>query len=133
MTVKTGNPETDAMFVELAQLTRECLDVPNCLLPPEYVNGVSERNSDPNQRRTSLEFIHTRHKKLNKGPSQHEIDKAERARRVAMYAQQVVETGDGTQPPEGGFDYDVDESRQYENELKFCAFAVRAGAMEFED
>lgn len=135
MTVKTGNPTTDQMFVELSKAVRESFDVLNDHLPAEYVDNRSNNNSDPNQRRTSLQFIHTRHKKLApKGPSKHEIEKAEKARRIKLYAAQVVLNEKGeSHPPEEGFTYEVDEHKQYQRELQFCAGAVRAGWMNFDD
>lgn len=119
MTIKTGNPETDQMFVELAQLTRESLDISNDLLPEEYRDNRSKR--------TSLEFIHRRERKLNPGPSKAALEKAERARRVQLMAAKYENEG------EVDLTVEPDEDKLYRRELDFCAAAVRAGWMSFDE
>ena len=127
MAVKTGNPETDAMFFELAKLTRECIDVPNESLPDEYRDHRSET--------TSLQFLHTRFQKLNPGPSQSKLDEAERKRRVELYSSQLVMEEHSNQEPTlvKGFEYEIDERKQYLAELTFCGSMVKAGLMEFDE
>jgi hypothetical protein len=123
MTVKTGNPTTDAMFVELAKLTRECIDVPNEYLPSWL--------RDDRSKTTSLQYIHTHYEDLFEKPaSEHAKLKAEKARRVAAYAAQW---GDSAPDAEVEIQYEVDENLLYNRELNFCAAAVRAGWMEFDD
>ena len=128
MAVKTGNPETDQMFVELSKAVRESFEISNDLLPPHYRNNVSKH--------TSLQFLHTRTRKLNPGPSQHELDKAERARRVEImtdkYSWEQMKA-DG----EENFEFDLtispNEYKLYQKQLEFCAAAVRAGTMNFDE
>ena len=123
----TNNPETNALFAEYAKAIRESFDLDNDTIPAEYRDNRSKR--------TSLDFIERRHKKLNSGPTAHEIEKAEKARRVEQYAAQLEMRDVPGSEPElvTPFEYDVDEDKQYRAELQFCAGAVRAGWMTFED
>jgi len=57
--------------------------------------------------------------------SQHEIDKAEKAKRANSYRAQL-ETGDT-------FDYEEDEDRLYRNQMAFVGAMVNSGVLDADD
>ena len=74
--------------------------------------------------RTSLRGIANRVEREN-APSQHELDKMAKAKRIAVYAKQIANGGE--------IEYDVHERRLNNNMIQFCGHAVRAGFMDVED
>ena len=137
MAVKTGNPETDATFALLSIAIREGFDIPNDICPRDLIDKRTERNNEPNLRRTSLAFaLRKSNEKHEPKVSQHELDKAAKAERIANYGKQwdanpdVSETPAGT---EGGFDYDVDEMRLHTMQTAFCKAALSSPMMSPED
>lgn len=132
----TNNPETNALFEELRRDTLENFTLPNDQLHPECVDGRTVKCKSENNRVTSLAVAmrkFNRSKLADPVVSEFEKEKAERARRVQMYSQQMTDTPDGVQPPEGGIDFDVNDNRLYRKQLEFCAAAVRSGTMNFDN
>lgn len=70
-------------------------------------------------------------------PSQEAQLGSERAFRVEYYRSQTVFQGGEHdschQPPEGGFDYDVDEPQQHKYEIAFCSLMCKVGIMDEGD
>ena len=95
---------------------KECIEVPNSMLPEEYHN-----NRDGVRTLADLESMHNEATQ----PSQHQLDKAAKAERCEKYRQQWEANE--------SIEYDVDEDRLYKNELTFCKLASDAGWIEFDD
>jgi hypothetical protein len=111
--INTGNPETDHLFIELANEIAECLDVANSSLPEGF--------QDTRSKRTSLKSLKTKCVKIAKKDG-HKRLKAEKARRVALMRAQN-ERGEE-------LSYDVNERMLNNREIAFCAAAIRGGYME---
>ena len=95
---------------------KECIEVPNSMLPEEYHN-----NRDGVRTLADLESMHNEATQ----PSQHQLDKAAKAERCEKYRQQWEANE--------SIEYDVDEDRLYKNELTFCKLASDAGWIELDD
>jgi len=95
---------------------KECIEVPNSMLPEEYHN-----NRDGVRTLADLEAMHNKATQ----PSQHQLDKAAKAERCEKYRQQWEANE--------SIEYDVDEDRLYKNELTFCKLASDAGWIELDD
>ena len=93
----------------------DCLVVPNSWLPEEM-----------RDRRTSGRTLNSLNKKCEKRDAltPHQIEKMEKARRIASYAAQLEKSE--------SFEYDVDEDRLNDKMITFCSHAVRAGMMELD-
>ena len=119
MAVKTGNPETDKMFRELSHSIQSMLTIPNELVP-------DQRLCDKRSNETTLAHINRKHKKFyDAGPTEHELLKAEKAKRVEKYGRDV----DNDQP----IQYNEDEMRLYRAELAFASMLVKMGVIDFDD
>ena len=95
---------------------KECIEVPNSMLPEEYQNS-----RDGVRTLADLEEMHNEATQ----PSQHQLDKAAKAERCEKYRQQWEANE--------SIEYDVDEDRLYKNELTFCKLASDAGWIELDD
>ena len=116
----TNNPETNELFRELADCGFEIM---NCKI--ESTLGLdAEKYGDNRTDRTSLDGIANRVEREN-APSQHQLDKAAKADRIAVYAAQIAAGGE--------IEYDVDERRLNNAQIQFCGHAVRAGFMDADD
>jgi hypothetical protein len=111
--INTGNPETDHLFVELANEIAECLDIPNACLPKGF--------QDSRSKRISLKALKSKSAKADVKNS-HKRLKAEKARRVAVLAAQNAAGQE--------LAYDINERLLNNRELAFCATMIRAGIME---
>lgn len=103
------------ILLELRQQIRESIVVPNSWLPEDFHNV-----RDGGRTLANLEKLCTK----RDTPSAHQIEKAEKARRVEAYRAQL-ESGDS-------FTYDEDERLLNEKIVKFCARAVQVGMMELD-
>ena len=123
----TNNPETNKLFAELGQAVRDGFEVPNECLPKRFRDERGDA--------VSLSALERKMKKDQRIQSEHDRIKAEKARRVEQYAAQLVMEPSCNGEPEliQAFEYDVDEDRQYMNELKFCEKMVAVGIMSDED
>ena len=116
----TNNPETNKLFAELASCGFEIMND-----KIESTLGIDVATYGDNRTdRTSLDGIANRVEKEN-APTQHQLDKAARAKRVAAYSAQYA--------ADGHFDYDVNERRLNGKMIDFCGHAVRAGFMDADD
>tara|TARA_R110002051_G_scaffold216392_4_gene280700 strand:- start:359 stop:784 length:426 start_codon:yes stop_codon:yes gene_type:complete len=98
----------------LEQLKRdlmEAIEVPNHLLPEEYQN-----NRDGVRTLAQLDAMSTPKEDVL---SEHQIEKAEKAKRVEKYRQQWEENET--------IEYDVDEYKLHRHEMAFVKCAERAG------
>ena len=126
--IKTGNCETDKLFVLLSRAVREGFDIPNDICPADLIDRRTEKNNDPRQRRTSLAFaVRKSNEKWEPKVSQHELDKAEKARRIANYRKQWEAN------PEAELVYDADELRLNTMQIAFCKAALSSRMMSPED
>lgn len=131
MTVKTGNPETDALFVELREDTLANFTLPNDLLHDGLADKRTARCKSANNRVTSLAFALKRYEEQNDTtPSAHEIEKAEKLRRITAMRARLESQGEESEPE---LCDEIDEDLLYRKQLAFCAYAVRAGWMRFDD
>ena len=116
----TNNPETNKLFAELAACGFEIMN--NKI--ESTLDLDAKEYGDNRTDRTSLDGIANRVEREN-APTQHELDKAAKAERIAVYAAQIADGGE--------IEYDVDERRLNNNMIQFCGHAVRAGFMDADD
>ena len=116
----TNNPETNELFRELADCGFEIM---NCKIE-STLDLDAEKYGDNRTDRTSLDGIANRVEREN-APTQHQLDKAAKADRIAVYAAQIAAGGE--------IEYDVDERRLNNAQIQFCGHAVRAGFMDADD
>ena len=111
MTVKTGNAETDQLFVELAACG---FDIANDKIAIEaFANGNSDR--------TELAYIIAKQKRENAEQTAHQKAKTAKEKRIANYAAQWAAN------PESELEYDADDMRLNNSQIAFVGAAVRAG------
>lgn len=122
----TCNPETNKMFAELAQAVRESFDYPNAMIQNPNLR-------DDRSKTTSLQYIHKHYEAEFERETEHAKLKAEKARRVAAYAAQLEIDPNDPNEAVTPFEYEVDERKLNNKQLDFCAAAVGAGWMEFDD
>ena len=104
----------------LAQLRRdlmEVIEVPNSYLPEAYHNKRDGYRT--------LAELDSMMQPVYDGPSDHEIEKAEKARRVEKYRQQWEENET--------IEYDVDEYKLHRYELAFVKGAEDAGWIDKDE
>ena len=98
--------ETKKMFDKLNAAISEAITIPNHWLPEQYHNKKTGR--------VSLARLDKKCDKSD-GVSDHKKFKAEKARRIENYRQQVAENGT--------FEYiDVDEDKLYQNQMAFAKY-----------
>ena len=105
------------LLMEFKKELFECITVPNSSLPE------SMRDNRSLDGRTLASLIKKCEKRDALTP--HQIEKAEKAKRIQKYAAQMES--------EGEFTYDEDEDRLYAKTVAFCTHAVRAGMMDLDD
>ena len=98
------------------QALMEAIEVPNHMLAEEYRNEKTGLRS-----LAKLDTMHTK----EHGPTQHQIDKTAKAKRVEKYRQQWENNET--------IKYDVDDGRQYRIEVAFVKGAVENGWVEIDD
>ena len=99
-------PETKKMFDQLDTAILQAFTVPNSWLPEKHHNN-----------KTGCVSLARLNKKCDKreGITDHKKLKAEKARRIENYRQQVAENGT--------FEYiDIDENKLYNNQMAFAKY-----------
>ena len=104
------------LLKQLEIAVKECIEVPNSMLPEEYHN-----NRDGVRTLADLESTYNEATQ----PSQHQLDKTARTERCEKYRQQWEDNE--------SIEYDVDADRLYKNELTFCKLASGAGWIEIDN
>ena len=105
------------LLIQFKEELLECVTVPNRCLPE------SMRDNRSLDGRTLASLLKKCEKRDALTP--HQIEKAEKAKRMQKYAEQMERDGE--------FTYDEDEDRLYAKTVTFCTHAVRAGMMELDD
>ena len=104
------------LLKQLEIAVKECIEVPNSMLPEEYHNNRDGVRTLADLESTYNEAIQ---------PSQHQLDKTARTERCEKYRQQWEDNE--------SIEYDVDADRLYKNELTFCKLASGAGWIEIDN
>ena len=105
------------LVAQLRRATMEMIEVPNHMLPEEYQN---KRDGG-----RSLAELDAMMQPVYDGPSDHQIEKAEKAQRVEKYRQQWEENET--------LEYDVDEYKLHRFETAFVKGAEDAGWIEKDE
>jgi len=121
--------QSEILLDRVREAAIDCFMIPNELLPESYRGKKSHRKL----RSVVKQFERTKGKRLTgrdasvKFDSDREITSAtpERLAVLEKYAADVA--------AEREIDYDIDESKLYNRQLKFCETAVRAGWFEVEE
>ena len=104
--IKIDNPETNALFVELAACGFSMDN--NKIVNQEYANKSAGPNS-----RTDLNYIINKLEREAETQSEFEKEKEAKAERVQKYTKQW-ETGQSV------LDYDADALNLYKKQIRFC-------------
>mgnify|MGYP001040454199 CR=1 FL=1 len=117
MSYKFENTIGGKLLAQLRLDIMEMIEVPNSMLPEAY-----QHKRDGGR---SLADLDAMMQPVYDGPSDHQIEKAEKAERVKKYRQQWEENGT--------IEYDIDEYKLHRYELAFVKGAEDAGWIEVED
>ena len=117
MTYNFENTIGGKLVAQLRRDLMEVIEVPNSYLPEAYHN-----NRDGHRTLAELDEMM---QPVYDGPSDHEIEKAEKARRVEKYRQQWEENET--------LEYDVDEYKLHRYELAFVKGAEDAGWIDKDE